>query len=97
MTLDLKALTAAARAHIDADPSIEGHHIAHIHIVMPQVEATVRAYLAAAPAPAVTDEMADLALDIWLGDGGRWRKAFHADDWRRDMRAAITEALGRNT
>ena len=106
MTLDPKALEAAApapRIHRTA-AKLAGQvraqmpdHDADRVWLDRQTCAKLAAFLddvaRSGVAPTVTDEMADRAIDIWLGDGGRWREAIYADDLRRDMRAALTAAL----
>ncbi len=46
--LDPRALDAAARALIDHDPSISGHHPIHIEYKLPIARAAVTAYIAEA-------------------------------------------------
>lgn len=62
------------------------------------LEAEIKTLSKSAPksAPIVTGEMAEAALDAWFADEpwNYWRSHGEiVDDWRRDMRAAITAAL----
>jgi hypothetical protein len=55
-----RALEAAARALIDHDPSISGHHPIHIEYKLPIARAAVSAYQAAMPPPVSPELIAKL-------------------------------------
>jgi hypothetical protein len=92
-TLDLQDFECVCRKNTAAiDAEINAHDESGSRAALTQALAAV----APPSAPIVTDASIDAALDAWF-PGENWRTyADLVDDWRRDMRAALTAALSVN-